>query len=86
MVDKYLPDISPETYKVHMKRQKKGLRTTQGALKEKFEVIETEQDIHPPIELDTMNKIFTSIAKGDKKDGTIYVSNTVNVSIRSIKG
>ena len=33
-VDKYLPDISLETDKCHMKRQSKGLRTTHNNLKE----------------------------------------------------
>ena len=33
-----------------------------------------------------MNQIFTSIAKVDKKDGTIYVKNTGNFPIISIEG
>ena len=32
-----------------------------------------------------MNQIFTSIAKVNKKDGTIYVENTGNFPIRSIE-
>ena len=69
-----------------MKRQRKGLRTTQDTLKEKLEVIEMEQDIIPPVEREKMNQIFTSITKVDKKDGTIYVDNIVNLPIRSIEG
>ena len=33
-----------------------------------------------------MNKIFTSIAKVDEKDGTIYVDNTGNFPIKSSEG
>ena len=69
-----------------MKRQRKGLRKTQDTLKEKLELIDMEQDIHPPIEQEKMNQIFTSIAKVDKKYGTIYVDNTGNFPIRSIEG
>ena len=45
-----------------------------------------ERDIHPPVEQENINQILTSIAKVDKKDGTIYVYNTVNSPIRSIEG
>ena len=82
----YLPYISPTTDKVHMKRQRKVLRTTQDTLKEKLEVIEIEQYIHPPIEWEKINHIFTSIAKVENKDGKIYVDNTGNFPIRSIEG
>ena len=47
---KYPQDISQETDKVHMERQRKGLRTTQDTLKDKLEAINMERDIHPPIE------------------------------------
>ena len=69
-----------------MKRQSKVLITTKYTLKEKLEVIEMEQDIHPPIEREKMNHIFTSIAKVDNKGGTIYVNNNVNFPIRVIEG
>ena len=85
VVDKYLPDSSPATDKVYMKRQRKGLRTTQDTLKEKLEVIDMERDIHPPVEREKINHIFTSITKVDKKDGTIYVYNIGNFPIRSIE-
>ena len=49
-VDKYLPDISPATYKGHTNQQRKGTRTTQDIPKEKLEVIDMERDIYPPIE------------------------------------
>ena len=55
-------------------------------MKEKLEVIEMEQDIHPPVEREKMNQIFTSIEKVNKKYGTIYVDNTGNLPIRSIEG
>ena len=35
-MDKYLPYISPATEKFHMKRQRKGLRTTKDNLKQKL--------------------------------------------------
>ena len=85
-VDKYLPDSSPETDKFHMKRQSKVLRTTQNNLKEKLEVIEMEQDIHPPIEREKTSNILTSITKVENKDGIIYVNNTGNLPIGSIEG
>ena len=69
-----------------MKRQRKGLRTTQDTLKEKLDVIEMEQDIQSPVEREKINQIFISIAKFDKKDGTIYVNNTGNPPIKSIEG
>ena len=49
---------------------------TQDTLKEKLEVIDMEQYIHPPVERDKINQIFIPIAKVDKKYGTIYVDNT----------
>ena len=70
-VDKYLPYISPATDKGHMKRQRKGLRNKQDTLKEKIEVIDMEQVIHPPVEQEKINQIFTSIAKVEKRYGTI---------------
>ena len=85
-VDKYLPDSSPATDKGYTKLQRKSLRTTQDTLKEKLEVIEMEQDIHPPVEREKINQIFTSNTKLDKKDGTIYVEDTGNFPIRSIEG
>ena len=44
-----------------------------------------EQDIHPPVERENVNQIFTSIAKVNKKYRTIYVDNTGNLPIRSIE-
>ena len=85
-VGKYFPDSSPATEKVHMKRQRNGLRTTQDKLKEKLEVIYMKQDIHPPVEKEEINQIFTSISTIDKKDGTIYVNNAKTFPIRSIDG
>ena len=83
-VEKYLPEILPATYKGHMKRQRKCIRTTKDKLKEKLEVIRTEKEIHLPVERDKMNQIFTSISTVDKKEGTIYVNNTGDFPIRSI--
>ena len=80
----YLPDSSPAPYKDHMKRQRKGLRTTEDKLKEKLEVIEMERDIYPPLKRENMNHIFTSIATVDKKDRTINVKNIEDSPIRSI--
>ena len=69
-----------------MKLQRKGIITTQDKLKEKLEVIDTEQYINPFIEIDKTNQNFTSIVTVDKKDGTIYVDNTEISPIRSIGG
>ena len=55
-------------------------------MKEKLDVIEMERDIHPSVEREKMNQIFTSIAKVNKKYRTIYVDNTGNLPIRSIEG
>ena len=35
-----------------------------------------KQDIHPSLELENINQIFSSIKKVDNKDGMIYVDNT----------
>ena len=86
VVDKYFSYSSPATDKVHMKRYIKVLRTTQDNLKEKLEVNDMEQDIHPPVEREKIHQVFTSIAKVDKKDRTIYDDNTGNLPIRSIDG
>ena len=85
-VEKYLPGSSPSIDKDHMKRQRNGIRTTQDKLKEKSEVIDMEQDTHPPVERENTNKIFTSISAVDKKEGKIYVDNTGDFTIRSIGG
>ena len=45
-----------------------------------------ERDIPPPVEIEKMNQIFTSIVKVDQKYVTIYVNNTGNFPIRSIEG
>ena len=83
-VENCLPDSSPAIDKDHMKRQRKGIRTTQDKLNKKLNIIETERDINPPVEKEKQNQIFTCIATVDKKDGTIYVDDTENFPIRSI--
>ena len=40
-VQKYLPDSCPATYKGHMKRQQKGIRSTKYKIKDALEKIET---------------------------------------------
>ena len=40
-----------------------------------------KQYIHPPVEQEKMNQIFTSITKVDKKCRMIHVDNTVNLPI-----
>ena len=52
----------------------------------KSNMIETKIDINTPVEREKHNHIFTYVAKVDKKDGTIYISNTGNLPIRSIDG
>ena len=85
-VEKYLPDHSPATDKGHMRRQRKGIRSTQTKVETELERIETERDYHPPGEQEKFNQIFCYAGVIDKKDGTIYVDNTGNFPITSIDG
>ena len=58
---KNLRDGSPATDKGHMKRQRKCIRTTQDTLNEKLDVIEMEQDIHPPVEQEKTNQFLNPL-------------------------
>ena len=70
-VKKYLPDSSPATDKGHMKRQKKGIRTTTATIMK--ETNETQQCINPPMEKEQKNHLFAFLALVSGKDGTIFV-------------
>jgi hypothetical protein len=47
-VEKYLPDHAPATDKGHMRRQRKGMRSTK--IKEALDIIEHNRDMNPPVE------------------------------------
>ena len=84
-VEKYLPNNAPATDKGHMRRQRKGIRSTRKT-NHALEAIETERDFHPPMEKEKFNQLFCYVGMIDKKDGTIYVDNTGNFPITSIDG
>ena len=83
-VEKYLPDHTPATDKGHMRRQRKGMRSTKS--KEALDIIEHNRDMNPPVEKEKLNQLFCYVGMVDKKDGTIYVDNTGNFPITSIDG
>ena len=68
-VKRYLPEDAPATDKGHMRRQRKGLRST--SRKSMEEKTETFKDFHPPIEKEDNNQIFCGLAIIDKKKGTV---------------
>ena len=83
-VEKYLPNHAPATDKGHMRRQRKGIRSTK--MKKSLETIEHTRDMTPPVEREKMNQLFSFVGMVDKKDGTIYVDNTGNFPITSVDG
>ena len=85
-VQEHLPDSCPATDKGHMKRQKKGIRSTKDKIKDALENIETARCMNPPEERDIMNQIFMTLGYVDKKEGTIYADLTGKFLITSIHG
>jgi len=85
-VGKYPLDHAPATDKRHIRRQRKGIRSTK--IKEALETKEHSRDINPPVERERekLNQPFCYVGMVDKKDGTIYVDNTGNFPITSIDG
>ena len=83
---KYLPDSCLVTDKGHMKRQKKGIRSTKDKIKDALENIETAQCMNPPEERERMNQIFMTLGYVDKKEETIYADLTRKFPITSIHG
>ena len=68
-VQKPLPESSPATDKVHMKRQQKGVCSTttipdskshKAKVKAELEKIEIERDINPPHVVETQNQVFVT--------------------------
>ena len=49
-VEEYLPDHAPSTDKGHMRRQRKGIRSTREEAAKALFAIETERDFCPPME------------------------------------
>ena len=85
-IQKYLPDSSPATDKGHMKRQKKGIRSTKKKIMMALETIETARDMNPPMEKETTNQIFVYHAVLEPKAGTIYFDYTGSFPIHSMEG
>ena len=55
--------------KGHMKRQKQGIRSTKEKKMTALSMIETAQDIKPPMEKETQNQIFVYHAVLEPKAG-----------------
>ena len=94
-VQKHLQELYPATYRGHMKRQRKGLRSTttipdikshKTKVNSALERIEIEQDIKPPQAVETQNKIFCYNRLTNRKYGTIYVDFTGKLPIGSMDG
>ena len=75
-VQKCLTESFPATDKGHMKRQRKGIRSTTDKIKDALEQIETAIYMNPPEEKEIMNQIFMTLGYVDKKEGTIYADLT----------
>ena len=94
-VRKHLPDYAPATDKNHIKRQRKGVRSTtkipptktkKGRVKYALDKIELERDINLPQENEKNNQIFCYNGRINTKDRTIYVDFTGKLPIRSMDG
>jgi len=85
-VKKYLPEKLPATDRGHMKRQRKGMRSTKERIKEALDDSEEKKDINPPATVEKQNHMFCYLGKVDKKDGAIYVDLTGNFHLQSMEG
>ena len=74
-VQKYLPETSPQTDKGHMKRQRKGFRSTKQLPKE---TEEEKEDMTPAKVTEDHNHLFAASYMVNKKDGTMYSDITGN--------
>jgi hypothetical protein len=72
--------------KGHMKRQRKGLRSTKEKIATALNTIEYERDIHPPLEKEEFNKLFCYAGRLDPKTGTIYTDFMGRFPLRSVDG
>ena len=85
-VKRYLPETSPATDKGHMKRQRKGLRSTKEKVATALNSIEYERDMHPPLEKEEFNQLFCYSGQLDPKTGTVYTDFTGRFPLRSVDG
>ena len=88
-VKRYLPDAVPATHKGHMRRQRKGLRSTSETPPQpttETTTTETFQDFHLPVEKEANNQFLCGLAIIDKKRGTVYTDFTGNFPIWSADG
>ena len=69
-----------------MKRQRKGIRSTEEKVIKELERIETARDMHPPKEKEALNQIFMTMGYVDQKSGTVYADLTGRFPITSTKG
>ena len=85
-VTKYLPETCPATDKGHMKRHRKGIRSTTDKLDrvEQQRILDT--DMHPPQVDERKNYLFFKLGCYNKKNGTVYVDPTGKFPVRSIDG
>ena len=60
-VEKYLPDSCPATDKGHIKRQRKGIRSTKKTVLNEIKRIETTRGMNPLVEREAMNQIFMTM-------------------------
>ena len=67
-VKKYRPDSFPATDKGHMKRQRKGIRSTKDKINNTAEQIETARCMNPLEERERMNQIFMTLGYVDRAE------------------
>ena len=72
-VQAYLPQSSPATDKGHMKRIRKGIRSTQTRKETEQEVREQAEDMNPAKEANDYNHLFAFVGSYDPKDGSMYI-------------
>ena len=85
-VEKCLPTSSPAADKGHMKRQRQGIRSTKPKLTAALEDIKYQRDMHPPLEQEKRNQLFSYVETLDKKDGRVYTDLTGRFPLRSADG
>ena len=77
-VREYLPDTAPQTDKGHMKRNRKGIRSTRPT---QDEAEQEKADMTPETVHEEHNHLFAATCHIDSKDGTIYADLTGNFPI-----
>ena len=66
-LEKYLPTSCPATDKGHMKRQQKGIRSTNQKIETTLDKIETQRCMNPPKEREKWNQLFMTMGVIIKK-------------------